>query len=441
MLMKPLRIVLDNKSLKLLENEQVLKYSSEKKLEFIDLEPNENLASAELVYDSLNEPTYMQVRKDRVIGEYGFGWNTYTINQLVEGLGIKQEDLLVLLKYISLTEFSDAESILITERKKLLNRRHWGRTFTDVPHNRVMHPVEARKFIDLYFKQNKVYYITPHFTSDAIWILYLYAMKTRIKNFQLPWSISVFMEESKDKTKLMSLMQSLGDRVTDMLRAIDKIGVTYYFDKGNDQQDRLIYHLNYWVLLYAGVLDNLALITDFRYGIAYPDPIKIGLRKDTSKDFLSLVRQHNSHLITFIEAQTHVINMVSETRNGIAHAVRLQGLSYDNRNESFKLNMVKISREFFQNIQAVSAEDGKILRSWGIYRDKFGKENWYYLEPSRFVTMATQSLCAFIDEYLKKLDFEDYMAHITGLEEKIRSNKTASLQKELDVYKSHGLGF
>lgn len=70
---------------------------------------------------------------------------------------------------------------------------------------------------------------------------------------------------------------SISGRVKDMLKAIDEIGMNYYKGSNNDTMEDMLYHFNYWVTLYSGVLDALAWISLYRYSIAAPNKNKVAL--------------------------------------------------------------------------------------------------------------------------------------------------------------------
>lgn len=301
---RPLRIILDYETLKSDTSKRILEYANESCFEFIALGdcsfPDRAILGKD-EHGAVNKITLMH--DDQITGVYGFGWLQDDIQSLAKHFEMREEDLMVLLQFIALTEHTDQEAILITECKKLLDRKRWGQTFGDVPHNRVLSPEAASIFMDLYIKSQRYYILFPHVTTDAVWLSYLYSMKNKIPNRQRPWSIAVYMDDKRaEKEAFIDLQQNLSDRLTDMLSAIDQMGKAFYFERGNDQQDALVYHFNYWISLYEGVFDNIATLIDYRYGINFNDPIKISLRGSTGGDFLTLVDAQNNRIRPYLRA-------------------------------------------------------------------------------------------------------------------------------------------
>jgi hypothetical protein len=64
------------------------------------------------------------------------------------------------------------------------------------------------------------------------------------------------------------MMGSISSRLIDMLKAIDEIGANYYKGANNDTMEDTLYHLNYWITLYSGILDALAWISLYRMPLA-----------------------------------------------------------------------------------------------------------------------------------------------------------------------------
>lgn len=268
-------------------------------------------------------------------------------------------------------------------------------------------------------------------------------MKSKLVKYQLPWSTVVFAKEKEisNKRELMDMISALADRLVDMLTAIDEIGQQYYLGVNNNTQSKIVYHFNYWLTLYVGVLDNLALITQLRYQIPIVDAEKVGLSRSRHKDFLKEVDKHNPQIDSLLIANSSIVNLTHDPRNTVIHRERLKSVTVDNRNEGFYLNMIRISEEFFNRIVALSKNKGDKLNKWGHHRSHTD----YFLEPYRFVKETTEILINFVNEYLDTLDFEEYLKIYPEIKKRIKESETKKSHKDyeqsLTIFKKGSLGY
>lgn len=443
---KRLRILLDTPSLKSPEAKRLIFYDDNELFEFISI--GKGLKHSELKIQRLPDNRIDQLIIDKSKSRidpyqiyFGFSYLDSDMKSLSNGLDIKLGDLMNLF-FLSTLMSNNQATILVTERKKLLNRRWWNRSFSNIPEYTVLSPREASIFVDLYCKRQGKYVAAPHYYLGE-WLWYWHSMKNKVKEYQLPWSVVVFATETEipNKRELMDMISALADRLVDMLTAVDEIGQQYYTGVNNNTQSKIVYHFNYWLTLYVGVLDNLALISQLRYQISFTDIEKVGLSKSKNKDFLNLVFQENSKIDSFLTANSSIVGLTYDPRNVVIHRERLKGVVVDNRNEGFYLNMVKISDEFFNKIVALSRDKGDKLSKWGHYKS----HGDYYLEPYRFVKETTLVLINFVNEYLKLLDFKEYLKSHPKIVEKIKEgqNKDTSqnYEKTLSIFEKFNLGY
>ncbi len=445
---KPLRILLDSASLESESAKRLLNYSDNDLFEFVSLGSSKKHTEAKLSLDDQRGTNEIVIdkSKDRLRGykeHIAFGYRISGIKTISKSLDIKYDDLILAFILAELTHIaSERKTILVTERKKLLNRLNWAKNgFPKLPAHSIIGPDEAMIFIDLYCKAKNKFLIAPNFYANrGLW--YLYSLKTKLPNYQQAWSVIVFGDKHlPQKEEFMEITASLGDRITDMLMAIDEIGMNYYADVNNDTQDAIIYHFNYWITLFTGVFDSLAWISKYRYQIDFDQFERIGLRKNRQKDFTNLLFQKNNRIKTFLSKNSSVINLMYDPRDLVIHRARLKGLRFDNRNENFYFNMVRIPKEFFDQIVTLSKEKGDTLGKWGHYKS----HGEYFLEPYRFVKKVTPKLIDFVNEYLGLLDFDGYKRTIPDLKKKINdSNKSDSHKqflRHLDIFDKFRLGY
>ena len=445
---RKLRVLLDSDSFKSDSTKRLLQYTDNDLFEFVSLGNSTKHTVAELDFEGESSTTGIVIDKS---GNYShgykssvwLGYNISCIKAVARKLDIEYSDLILVFILITLIESKkDQKTILITERKKLLDRLNWSKeSFPSFPTNSIFSPDEALIYIDLHCKQLKKYLTAPNcYVNRGLW--YLYSLKTKLTEYQPVWSVVVFGGASIPKgDNLTDSTESLAGRFTDMLIAIDEIGINYYTDVNNDTQDAIIYHFNYWITLFTGVFDALAWISKYRYKIEFDQVGRIGLRTSPQKDFTKLLFEKNAKLKGFLSINSSVIELMYEPRNLVIHRERLKGLRFENRSENFDFNMVRIPEDFFDQIVELSKENGDVLREWGHYKS----HGDFFLEPYRFVRKATPALIKFTNGYLKLLDFGEYANSDAKLKKKIEgshdSRKHNDFSKDMEWFEKHRLGY
>lgn len=430
-----LMILLDSCSLKSENAKRILNYDDNDLFEFVSLGNSTKHTMASLDLEESNDVNTITIDKSAnpLQGHKEdtlFRYKIPDIKNISGLLDIKYDDLiLVFILETFLVVGNRQKIILVTERKKILNRLNWKKSgFPNVPDHTILHPDEASIFIDLYCKQRKKFLVTPNYGADSgLW--YLYSLKTKLAKYQDVWSIIVWGEKVIPKGKnLMEITTSLASRITDMLIAIDEIGINYYADTDNNTQNAIMYHFNYWMMLFTGVLDALALISKYRYQIEF-NPRKVGLQKDK---FRKELFSKNQTFENFFNKNSLTINLMHDTRNLVTHRERLKGLRFENLDENFCFNMVRISDEFFIQIIRLSREKGDTIEEWGCYK----YDDDCFLEPYKFVQNATAVLIEFADEYLKLLSFDEYKDNGLALKK-----GSGDFKQKLENFKNFNLGY
>lgn len=433
-----LMILLDSTTLKSDNAKRLLKYNDNQVFEFVSWGASTAHTEIKLFLDDTKKHNKTVIDKSSKDGYYTdslFISSRSRMERISKSLNINYEDLLPVFILEHLTRFrhNERKIILVTERKKILDRLNWKKGgFPNVPDHTILHPDEAAIFIDLYCKQQKKFLIAPnHYVSSGGW--YLYSLKTKLTRYQGVWSIAVYGKKVIPEGKnIMEFAAALADRITDMLIAIDEIGINYYTNVNNDTQDIIIYHFNYWITLFTGVLDTLALISKYRYQIKFDNPMEVDLRKS---EFKKKLFSENQIFGDFFNKNSLIINLMHNPRNLVTHRERLKGLRLENSDENFCFNVVRIPAEFFIQIVRISKERGNAIEEWGCYKHY----DDCFLEPYRFVQNATAVLIEFADEYLELLNFDKYKVSNPALKKNIVDRD--DFAQKLEDFKNFNLGY
>ena len=315
--------------------------------------------------------------------------------------------------------------LLITNNEIIVKNRLWFEShFPGSPVN-IMTTDEALQFLDLFAKYKETYYISSNFTCKrGLW--YLYSFKTKVSNFQLPWSSVVY------GTPIMNgldILQAFSNRFIDLLRAIDEIGFEYYKGVNNDTMDGMVYHLNYFITLVTGLFDNLALLSLSYYPLQVKGVnsrqkdrmFKISLR---NKDFLKALKEKNQDLHDFIKNNKNFIELFYPFREEIIHRSGLKkaGFKYTGDDVNWEMNIIRLSEDVANTIEVFDGEsEYEVITRWGIYKSN----SEYFLEPFHFVKAATENLIEFCNKYLELLAFNQLLEKNPEVKQKIEeSNKS-----------------
>jgi len=261
----------------------------------------------------------------------------------------------------------------------------------------------------------QLFYHLP-FTQYSGWHLwYLFSMRSKFQQFQMAWSINVNAKDPLDlRDKDLQMLGSISGRVSDMLKAIDEIGMNYYKGSNNDTMDDMLYHFNYWVTLYSGILDALAWVSLYRYDIPVSNKNKVSLGND---EVLAELYRRNPKLKEVINKNQKIIDLVYEPRNIFIHRELLHGLRLNDYQASLELNMIDVEGEFLSHIRDLQPVVYGGLNKAGLYVIKDHER--YFLEPYRFVKFATREFVSFLNQYISALDYEELLSKDPSLKKKV----------------------
>ncbi len=358
------------------------------------------------------------------------------ILDLSQHLGVDYWDLVFVYILDNFNLSEEEECILVTENLNILTLIETQAKRLKIIRNSILKPVDACLYTDLYLKKNGKYYAHPNMTfNKGLW--YLHSMKQKAKEYQNVWSIVVFGEKKLPQGgEFFSSTQSLGDRLIDMLIALDEIGFNFFSNVNNDTQDSMVYHFNYWIMLFTGVLDALARIAKIRFGINKLHPNMIGLGRDINKKFIHELSQKNPAIGDLLSSESSLIQLMHLPRDIVIHRDRLNGIQISDASKGVHHNMVTIPYEFAAQIRQYALELKLNTEDLGLYN--YGKA--YYLEPYSFCRVTTSRLYRFVNLFLPLLSFDELKSKFNV---QIRDNNQAStgFQMAQKLFENSKLGY
>ena len=399
----PLRVILDISSLKDKHSNLIQRYEDNDFFEFTAIGGTSKFS--ELTIDHQNE-VLLQERdygNKQVREEWAFPYPEEILTTLAAKRDVKFEEIQLLFAIRTIAADKERKAILVTERKKLLNYKKY---FSEkLPDFTVFCPEDAKNFIDLFCKKCGAYLIKPHyFINRGLW--YRYSAASKLQELQVPTLVNMHAQNPPDlRDKELQMLNSISNRVKDMLKAIDEIGMNYYKGSNNDTMDDMLYHFNYWITLYSGVLDVLAWISLYRYNIPVLNRNKVSLGNE---EVLAELFKYNVHLQGTLRSNQKIIDLVYEPRNIFIHREMLQSLRLMDYQASLELNMLVVEGEFLSHIRNLQPVVLGGLNKAGLYMIK--DHGVFYLEPYRFVKFATKEFFSFLNQYIAILDYGELLS-------------------------------
>lgn len=434
----PLRIILDIPVLRGKYSERIQQYNDNDLFEFLAVGSPSRFTEVKLDVENQSLWFERNLRGKLSREEYSFLYTEEMINKLASSGELKPEEfkLLFIAKTLAFNFRQKQKVIMCTQRKKLLNYRKYF--ITDLPEFTIFDPEEASLFIDLFCKKRDKYLIYPqHFTNKGLW--YTYSMRAKMHQFHLAWSVNAYSRnpQNVDDRNVMEMMGSISNRMKDMLKAIDEIGMKYYTGSNNDTLADTIYHLNYWITLYSGILDALAWVSLYRYDIPVFNKNKVSIKNE---DVLDELYKRNPKLREVLEKNQNIVNLVYDPRNMVIHRGTLKGLRLGNRQENFNFNMIEVDGEFLSHIRALQKVVPNGLNKAGLY-DLRGR---FLLEPYRFVRFATRCFIDFLNLYVSMLDYGEFLLRDEQLKQRIEEaakNLPHNFNFNMTKFQDYALGY
>jgi hypothetical protein len=346
---------------------------------------------------------------------------------------------------------ANVNDLLVTANDVIIGNRIWFESHVPGLPVNIATTDEAIEFMDLFAKFRGTYYIASNGTVNRRhW--YLLSFKTKVPNFQLPWSSVVYGIPFQLNGGL-EILQGFSNRFTDLLRAVDEIGFQYYLGANNDILEAMVYHLNYFIILVTGIFDSLAILSAIRYNLQIKRVNfdekkrmqKITLQeKVVGKDFLQQLRNQNDKLYDFIDHEQCFIELIYILRDKIVHRESLPQTTFEYHDSegNWKANFVEIPGKAVENInQFDRRQEDEPLTEWGIYK----VDARIYIEPFHFTKASARKLAEFCNKYFELLNFDRFLEMHPDVKEKLEENRASGTyrfhMKELELFKKCHLGF
>jgi hypothetical protein len=323
--------------------------------------------------------------------------------------------------------FEDS-SLLVTENNVLLgHRRGFQRKFPSTPLN-IMSMEEAAEYVDLVFKFNSQFLISPHMTTSKNgW--YWYSFTLKIPHYHVdftPKTNPTLAEMLKN-----SMMDGFSQRVSFLLMSIDEMGFQHFSGANNDTEDGMLYHFNYFILLMTGIFDSLALQTRDKYKLTFDgsnNPSRISLNPSTGKEFLKALKAENLPLRQHIQNNCDLIKAPYLLREAIAHREGLHATLFDDN--GCQANLITVPTEFIECLRRL----GDTNRTY-VQMTDFGICSGSFLDPFQFSKKIASLLFVFCDKYLELMGYTQFA------DQQPTDNSSGSFSNTLAKFMEDNLGF
>ena len=284
---------------------------------------------------------------------------------------------------------------------------------------------EAREFIGLFLRYNDIYLLTANPESNSQYgcnrgLWYWYLFRSKIPNFH----VGALIDEP--------FLDAISTRFVYLLRSVDEIGFQYYKGVNNDTLDDMMYHFNYSISLITGIFDSLALVARNKYSLEYRGddiPQRTSLNPKAGKDFLRALREENLELREHIQDFVNIIKLVYKLRELVVHG-KLLGKSRFSRG-LWEMNVLKSDKSILMYFPENNRRQKyKPLTEWGLY---ILNDEFVLVEPFDFIKRLLKLLFNFTNEYLRLLEFNDF------IEELRSNNNNDNFVKGIDLLKEDSL--
>lgn len=424
----PLNILIDSASFnELLEkNEQlaisILNYNINKNVAFIrtPMETKFDLLKYIIEFDIIDNEN-VEIVKNNHTTSFKIAYNLNNIRKIVKVIFNKDtytddEFNRVLWVFVNARLITSCKySLMITNDDKILKKRLLIESFFPGCPLNIMSLEEASIFIDLWLKSYEIYQIAYYYTCDkGLW--YWYSMRSKLPHYHVGSEV----------------INGLGMRFVYSLTALDEMGIQYYQGANNNTKENTQYHFNYLITLITGIFDNLALETDAKLGINYPDIIRISLHNYSGKDFLIEVRNKDANIRNHINKYVKFISLIYLFRELVIHREGLKNAVLEvNEDIHWKTTVIRISEDVKERLKACGDKPSTYdpFTEWGFYQ----LQNDYFIIPYIFSMQVMKKLIEFTDEYLSLLGNSSFIQQ--------EKAKNSDFGKGLTTFEINKIGF
>jgi hypothetical protein len=289
--------------------------------------------------------------------------------------------------------------VLITKNSELIRKENdIKKEFSLLPYS-ILQPEDAVFFIDLLFKKNNLYLISPE-NNQIKYRWYETCVRAIITDFfELELLFGTFKNDLKNGVYLWDHFFSLFDRLHDLLYSIDEIGkLTYSYDDPNTNRALVGYHFSYWAILYLGIYDSLAWMAKYRFDLSLANNWDIGLLRNKFRKKLKIIAPE---LDEYLVSKTTLIRYLSNIRHSIVHRDKPFVNTYITYSGKYIEYAIYIIKDLYDMIVGIANSQSMKLEEWGIVVDG---EN-YILFPYKFAKTSSIALYEFIRHFFKHLQF------------------------------------
>jgi hypothetical protein len=312
----------------------------------------------------------------------------------------KQDIEMVQLVFIqdALNRF-DGDNLLVTENRTLLSTAANFQRKLSTPLN-IVTADEAAEILDLIFKYNSIYYMSPYLsTSKHNW--YWLSFRSKIPNYQPDISRFKNNQSLRDLFR-SSILDAFSQRFCFLLMSLDEMGFRHYSHVNNDSMEDTTYHFNYFILLITGIFDSLAIHTKNQYHLLENEqinPSMISLRSKNGKKLLQALEPKNAALKKHIQDNQDLINAPYYLRELIAHRESLHPQHFNLDGTS--VNFLFVTDDFAEClIRLGDDQENGGCSKFGIYSHSF-------LSPYIFAKSITSLLTNFCTKFLQLLGYNN----------------------------------
>jgi hypothetical protein len=379
--------------------------------------------------DANGDVTSISVPVRDGVARMGFGYTTQTISSLAAGVFSHSPPTSDDMRRITLgfvlellTKYGDVD-FMVTNDSVILNYRDWFQTMNKCS---IASVEEVLEIIDVFAKNTGVYFLSSDYDVGSSWYWYWCSFRSKVPHYNVSTDI----------------LAAFASRFTNVLMAIDEMGLQYYMGADNDTMENTMYHFKHFIALVCGIFDSLAIETRVRLHIMFKGdhiPSRTSLNKSAGDEFLKKLKVTDPNLWGLIDKHRDFIRVIYRMRESVIHTKGLlnAGFHYDSGNgRTWVANVVDLSKDIdvFKDICSwtTGTKPFEPLTDWGIYDGYNRKTTWTLFSPYDFAKAATRKLAEFCDCYLGALGFSDYVG---------TPDPHNSLLDDIKMLRAEGIGF
>jgi len=274
---------------------------------------------------------------------------------------------------------------------------------------------QALELVRILLTAHNRYYISAEIPVSE-WFYYLYRAMKLLKGFQYASIVAAYASGKGLSEKIHDYFVSLGTRLDFICRAYDKVAFFSLKTANYNDQSAQLYHLAYFVMLIAGVFDDLAHIIEEFYHMRVKGRGNISLRipeDGKPKTFYQLLQSQNVALYEFLTAPDtqRDIRVFYPLRHSLVHRELPIGVQLHDSSEMEK-NVFELNSETFEGLKKISDSLTFIIRG-----------NPCFLDPLSFIKWAQEVTITLVNRVLSFIDWDSFCATLPiDIQDKIHAS-------------------